>query len=436
MVSFSKIALIAEREYMTRVAKKSFIILTILMPLIFVIISAVPAILMLLDGGDKQVVAVIDRTGEYFPVLKSNDQYQFVRADKPLSEYQGAGEDSDVTAILEIREDLLKNPQGISLFSPKTLPTGLENYINNELSDYLTDKKIASHDIPELKEIIRTSKVDISVATYKWDEDGAESASSGEASGALGLVLSLVSYMVIMIYGGMISQSVLEEKKSRIVEVIVSSVRPFELMMGKILGVGLVGLTQLVLWMVLMTGLSFGLQFFLLGDLYNEATASMAQQSMSGSTMELQTMLASISGINFFEVGVLFILFFIGGYFLYSSILAGLASTVSTDEEANQFMLPVTMLMIFSLYFGIAVAQNPDGDLAFWGSIIPFTSPVVMLARVGYDVPLWEQVLSIVVLYASFVLFTYLGARVYRVGIFMYGKKPTFKELYKWITYK
>lgn len=439
MSSFNKIGLVIQREYLTRVAKKSFILMTVLMPIIFAIIATLPFILSKMDGGDTQTVAIIDRTGQYASILEDTEQYHFVVADRPLAQYREAGEEQEVTAVLEITQDLEQDPRAVSLFSFKTLPTGLESYINQKLSGYVSDQKLSAHNIPEIKEIIRSSQVQISAATYKWGQDGAENMSSGEASSFLGLMLSFVSYMFIMIYGGMVIQSVIEEKKSRIVEVMVSSVRPFELMMGKIIGVGLVGLTQMAIWIVLFMGISLGAQFFLLGDLYSAESIAAAQSAGSVSASDLEAInevFGVLQGIDFVEIIVMFILFFIGGYLLYASILAALGSAVSSDEDTGQLMLPVTMLMVFSLYVGMASANNPEGQLAFWTSLIPFTSPIVMMARLAYDVPLWQEILSIVILFGSFVLMTFLGAKIYRVGILMYGKKPSFAELWRWMNYK
>lgn len=439
MINYGKIGLVIQREYITRVAKKSFILITLLAPVVFVLIATIPILLSQMDTGEQQVVAVIDRTGQYAPLLEDTEQYRFVVADKSANEYRSAGGEQEITAVLEITEDLGVSPKAINLFSFKTLPTGLERHINSLLSTYVTDQKIASHNIPELKEIIRTSKVEIVANTYKWSEDGAESVSSGAASSVIGLLLSFVSYMFIMLYGGMIIQSVIEEKKSRIVEVMVSSVRPFELMMGKIVGIGLVGLTQIFIWVVALIGIGLAAQFFLIGDLYSPEALAAAQGSGSLSASELQAasdIFGVMQGINFFQMIVFFVLFFIGGYLLYASVLAALGSSVSSDEDAGQLMLPVTMIMVFSLYVGMAAAENPEGNLAFWTSLIPFTSPIVMMSRLAYDVPLWEQILSLVLLFGLSILLTYFGAKIYRVGILMYGKKPSLKELWRWMNYK
>ncbi len=434
MAKLGKIGIIIGREYTTRVLKKSFIFFTLLGPILFVVISALPALLMQYGGEDKQVVAVIDKTGEYAPLFESNADYQFVQADKSLSQYQSESGQGKVDAILQIRQSLEEDPQAITLFSYKTLPSGLEHYVNRRLSAYLSDKKLASHNIPNLKQIVQSSQVRINVATYKWGEDGAEVVSSGAAASAIGMILTLVSYMFIMMYGMMVAQGVLEEKKNRILEVIVSSVRPFELMMGKIVGIGLVGLTQLMLWIVLGTGLSFALPF-LISTTMDGTTSDMVAQGMT-SNIKVNEFMMVLNTINFGEIFTMFILFFIGGYLLYAALCAALASTVSSEEDSGQMMMIITVMMMASMYIGIAATKSPESALTLWSSFIPFTSPVVMMVRIPYDVPLWQELTSLAILFVSSIFIVYIGAKIYRVGILMYGKKPSFKEIWRWLKYK
>lgn len=435
----NKIGIVIAREYMTRIRKRSFILMTLLAPLFFVLISILPALLMSLDSdSDTQQVAIIDRTGQYISLFESTDQYHFTAADKPLEEYKTAGQEQPITVLLVINQDLLQDPKAVSLFSFKQLAPGLEEYINHRLSTYLTEQKISSYNIENLDQIIRDSKVNINVATYKWSESGAETSSSSSMASLMGLGLALLSYVFILTYGSMMLQSVLEEKKTRIMEVIISSVKPFDLMMGKIIGIGLLGLTQIAVWCVLTTGIYFAAQFALLGSLYSPEMLAQAQQA-SGDQETMQTALAafsSVQGINFVEIITMFVLLFVGGFLIYSSILAALGSSVSSDEDAGQLMLPVTLLIIVSFYIGMACVNNPEGQLAYWASLFPLTSPIVMMVRLPYEVPLWQQTLCIALLYASFVGITYISAKIYRVGVLMYGKKPSFKELWRWTKYK
>ena len=350
----NNLRLVIEREFYSRVRKRSFWVMTILFPFLMLAIGAVP-ILLSQDGSDSQRVAVIDHTGKYIKLFQDSQAYSFVTADRPISEYKGKNHPEEITAILEIRQDLLEDPSAISLFSFKQLPRGLETYINTTLSSYLTDQKIASFQIPELKEAIQQSTGTISVTTYKWNEEGDATTASSSMASALGMGLTFLSYIFIMTYGGMVLQGVQEEKKSRILEIMVSSVRPMDMMMGKIIGIGLAGVVQIIVWVVLLTLGSIGLQSFL-GVNTSEATGAM---SPGGATALIQG-LRALSGINFTMIIVCFILFFIGGYLFYASILAALSATVSSDEDSSQLMLPMVLIMVFSIYAGLA-SRYPSG---------------------------------------------------------------------------
>lgn len=445
----SKISIVIGREYMVRVRKKSFILTTILAPVFLVLIMFIP-ILLAQMSSDKQHVAVIDKTGEYLAVLQkanSSEEYTFVAANRTVDDYKenGFGEDENLTAVLEIRQDLLEDQEAISLYSFKQLPSGLEGFIGQTLSKYVSDKKVESFDVPGLKEMILESQIEVNVPSYKWSESGNENKTSGDFASAIGMALTVLSYMFILMYGGMVMQGVLEEKKSRIMEVMVSSVKPFDLMMGKIIGIGLVGLTQIFIWIVLLWSIGLGAQFFLLGNLYDSQAISGLQASQitgyaSGFSADdfngMKDVLSFVGAINFTEIAIMFIFFFVGGYLLYSAIFAAIGSAVSSDEDTNQLMIPVTILILFSYMAGIASMRNPEGALAFWCSMIPFTSPIVMMMRLPYDVPLWQEALSIILLFTTFVGVTWVAAKVYRVGVLMYGKKPSLKEMWRWINYK
>lgn len=437
----SKIGIVIGREYLTRVKKKSFIIMTLLGPLLFLGISILPAALAYWGGDDDQVVAIIDRTGLYEGVLESTEQYQFVSASKPLERYKSEGEESGVSGVLEIRADLIQDPKALTLFSFKTLPSGIEEYIDDKLSAYISRQKLLSHNIEGIEEIIESSKAHLELSTYKIGDDGSEQATSSTLSVILGVVLSMLSYMFISMYGGSVMQSVMEEKKSRIMEVMVSSVRPFQLMIGKIVGVGLVGLTQIAIWFVLI-GIFLGVgQALLMPSMADMGSmASAAGGGIDGgvggsfaANPDIQEFLAVLESVSFLEIGLCFALYFIGGFLLYAAIFAALGSAVSSEEDAQSIMWPVTVLMMVSFYVGFACLRSPESTLAQVASYIPFTSPVVMMIRIPYGVSLWEEALSLLVLYLSFGCLTYLGARIYRIGVLMYGKKPTLKEILRWM---
>ncbi len=444
----SKIGIIIGREYTMRVRKKSFFILTILMPFIFIGAMFLPMLIGQYSVGKEKVV-VIDHTGNhYLSLLEDTEDYTFSLGTQPIEEYKHLGEENkeEITAVLEIKEDLLTNPKAIELYGYKQIPSGLKDYIANALSDHLTEVNLERNvNIPNIEEIVSSSRVDLNIPTYKWDEEGKEARSDGNLAGIIGLVLSIISFFFISTYGGSVMGLVLEEKKNRIMEVMVSSVRPFDMMMGKIVAMGLVGITQIALW-VLLTGILFGIgSTVMLGNVMDLASISTMQQAdITGMASSLsaesftgfQETVSAFINLNFTHIGLMFLFYFVGGFLLYASLFAAIGSAISSEEDSNQFVMPVTLLLMVAFYTGIGSMNNPDGPLAFWCSLIPFTSPIVMMVRIPYGVPIWQQALSIVLLFLTFGGLTWLSAKVYRVGILMYGKKPSLKELARWITFK
>jgi ABC-2 type transport system permease protein len=304
------------------------------------------------------------------------------------------------------------------------------------LSRYLEDEKRKSFDIPNLDEIIEKSRVNISVQTIKWGKDGEAKETSAELGGIIGMIFTLVIYMFLMMYGTMVMQGVMEEKTNRIVEVMVSSVRPFDLMLGKIIGIGLVGITQIVIWCILTSILvTAGGVFFGLETAKEQPNMAMLQQGMPEMQNMAMDILTKLSSFNFIEIILYFILFFIGGYISYASLFAAIGSAIDNPEDSQQFMMPVMVLLIFAIYAGIYSMNNPDGPLAFWCSLIPFTSPIVIMIRIPYEIPFWQILLALVLLYTSAITLDWFSAKIYRVGILMYGKKPSIKEILKWVKF-
>ena len=442
----SKIGIVIGREYFTRVRKKSFIFLTILSPLLIVVLMTLPIIIGR-NSVAKETVAVIDPTGQYLAALESTDKYTFVKATRTLQQYQAEwDQEQEITAVLEIKGDLLQNPRGASLSSARQLPSGIEEYVNSSLSSYLTRQKLAAHNIPGLEEMVRESQVNLSVSTYKWSEDGTASQTSSTLSSMIGLVLTMVIFIFITTYGSLVMAGVLEEKKSRIMEVMLASVKPFELMMGKIVGIGLVGLTQVFIWILFGVLLFVGVSLLGLGAVYDPGTlAGMSPDALAGmgsmgsmglsadNIAQIQDLLGVFQGINFFEITLLFLLYFVGGFMIYSSLFAGVGASISGDEDSNQFMTPIMLILMIAFYAAFGSIENPEGPLAFWGSMIPFTSPIVMMVRLPYGVPLWQEILSVALLYATFVGIVWLSAKIYRVGVLLYGKKPSYADLWRWI---
>jgi len=439
----SKISLIIKREYSTRVMKKSFIILTFLTPILFAGMITVPLWLSSIKDSNKKHIVVVDKTHSYTQVLKSNETYLFDFVDKPIGKIKKENADkgdNEFTALLVITDDLSKNPKAATLYSEKQVNLELKGYISGMLNKYVEQQKLEAYNIPNLKEMVEKSRTNIDIPTIKWGDNGQEKEGSAELALVIGMISAFVIYMFIIIYGAQVMAGVVQEKTSRIVEVIISSVKPFELMMGKIIGIALVGLTQFFMWVILTGSILFIGSRFIGGgvDVASLQQANqMGMQSMAAtqSPGEMQQLFAMLHGFDFMQIIVLFVLYFLGGYLLYASLFAAVGSAVDSETDTQQFSLPLTLPIIFAIYAAIYSAQNPDGPLAFWCSMIPFTSPIVMMVRLPFDVPGWQIVLSLSILMLSFIGTTWIAGKIYRTGILMYGKKVTWKEMWKWLKY-
>lgn len=435
----SKIGIIIAKEYKTRVVKKSFILMTFLTPLLFVGFIAVTMWLQTAQDSTKKYIVVVDRTNMYKDVLKNNDIYTFEFADKPVDQVRSDNaENKEFTALLLISDDLSKNPNAVSLYSEKQLGVELKMYISGLLSKEVEEQKLAAYNIPNLKEMIQDSQTHIEIPIIKWSADGEEKEASAEMALVIGLVAAMLIYIFIIMYGTQVMNGVMQEKTNRIVEVIVSSVKPFQLMAGKIIGIALVGLTQFLMWVVLSAIMLLIVSQVVGGNIDISALQEMSQmQGISMTEVEAQAMdfMKMINSFNWLQIGILFIVYFLGGYLLYASLFAAIGSSVDNETDANQFTMPITMPIILSILAAMYSVRSPESDFAFWFSMIPFTSPVVMMVRLPFDVPAWEIALSIVILVASFVATTWMAGKIYRTGILMYGKKITWKELWKWVRY-
>ena len=437
----SKIGLVIAQEYKNRVAKKSFLVLTILMPILFVGLIFTPIWLATLEDNDLKQVAVIDQTGKYLSVFTDNDAYKFDVIGAPLDSLRQSEKRGDYEAIVVISKNLATSPEAVTIYSEKQINIGLKNFIQQGLNSFVEKENLRSYNIPNIQEIIDESQANVRVNTIKWREDGSEEISSSEVAIAIGMVFTMLIYMFIFIYGAQVMSSVVQKKTSRIVEVLICSLKPFELMMGKIISIALVGLTQFGIWLILTIGLVFISGQFLGNSINPETMVNMEQLSSADtlqqttSSLNFDSIMEMIMSVNPFELIVYFLIYFIGGYLLYASIFAAIGSAVDNETDTQQFMLPVTIPIIFAIYAAIYGAQNPDGPLAFWCSMIPFTSPIVMMVRLPFGVPMWEKILSVTILIASFIATTWMSAKIYRTGILMYGKKPSWKEMWKWLNY-
>ena len=419
--------------------KKSFVILTFLTPLLFAGMITVPLWLSSLKDDTQKHIVVIDKTNSYSKVLKSNETYFFDFVNKPVDEVRKSSTESkEFTALLLISDDLAKNPKAAALYSEEQVNMELKGYISGLLNNYVEQQKLASYNIPNLKEMVEQSRSNIEIPTIKWGNDGKEQLGSAELALGIGMVSAFIIYMFIFIYGAQVMAGVVQEKTSRIVEVIISSVKPFELMMGKIIGIALVGLTQILLWVVLTTTISYVASRFLgtnidLGTITDANQAGMGMQAVPEGG--IQNILHLLNGFDLFKIFFLFIVYFLGGYLLYASLFAAVGSAVDSETDTQQFSLPLTLPIVFAIYAAIYSAQNPDGPFAIWCSMIPFTSPIVMMVRLPYGVPAYQIVISLTILILSFIGTTWMAGKIYRTGILMYGKKVTWSELWKWLRY-
>ena len=436
----NKIWIIIQREFMTRVKKKSFILLTILMPFIFAALIMVPLMLATIEGDEQKTVMVVDKTGRYVGSLKSTANYAFVPTADNKDEYYT--DDSEVEAVVQITDDLAQNPKAVTIYSPREVKAELLGYVETCLGEQVRREKLTAYNIPELEDILEDVQAEFHVATVKRNAEGDETSSNTYIAMAAGFIFTFLIYMFVMSYGGMVMQSVMEEKTNRIVELMVSSVKPFQLMMGKIIGVALVGFVQLAIWGVMLSVILlvcssiFGLSAAPTVPAVAGADMQMnavAQQAASGEAAEI---MSALMGLPYAELGIMFVLYFVGGYLLYASFFAAVGASINAQEDSSQFIMPVVLIMVFGLYAAMYSAENTNGPLAFWASMFPLTSPIVMMVRIPFGVPWWEEVLSLGLLFATSVAFVWLSARIYRVGILMYGKKPSIREMLKWVRWR
>ncbi|MDE7396153.1 MAG: ABC transporter permease [Muribaculum sp.] len=432
----NRLSLILQREYLAIVGKKSFIISTLLVPVAMILLTVLPAIINNLSSSEIKTVAIIDQTGLFVNSFQDNDEYRFVTPDsmtvKNMKE-EFRNSDGALYAIVVI-PSTIDRTKTVNIYSDKTVKMSLDEEVENVLSEAMTTARIESYNIPELNKIIAESKVEVDVKSYTWSDDSENSSSAGIAM-AVGVGLALLTYFFVLMYGAMIMSSVVEDKTNRIVEVIVSSCRPFELLMGKVIALALVGLTQILIWVILIVG---GVWIMSLFSLINinpaDAVDSMAMaQGAQASVSELQEITNAIFGINWLQLISVFVLYFIGGYLLYASLFAGVGSAVDQQSEASQFMSPLMMIIILAYMVGMSCMQDPDTALCVWCSYIPFTSPIVMMVRLPYDVAAWEVAISIILLYATALVCVWIASRIYRTGILMYGHKVSWKEMLSWI---
>ena len=419
----SPLSIIISREYLERVKRKSFIITTLIVPLFMVLMMVAPALMLMFSTPESNRIAVLDETGKIAGHLKNSDEITFTLCDEQLNV---AKVNEDYDAVLVIGDKAIINPdRNIQLYFRGAPTLASEEYINNQLSRAIEDARLDSYGIDNLRQIIENIKVkDLKYPTIRIDK-AEETETSSMLSFFISMMLDMILYMFIIIYGQMVMSSIIEEKGNRVLEIVVSSVKPRILMLGKILGIGLVAVTQILIWAAII-GLcsAFAMPVF-------------AAMPEAASEPELTGALAQLTDVGFIvSLVVYMLLFFIGGYLFYSAIFAAIGSAVDNIQDASQLTSIATMPVIIGIVASMAVINNPTSDMAFWLSIVPFTSPMTMMSRLPFGVPAWETILSLVVLYISFMLLLWVCAKIYRVGIFMYGKKPSLAEIIRWARYK
>lgn len=424
------IYLIISREYLERVRKKSFIIVTLLMPLFMIGMMIAPTLMMLYSTSDQKQVVVIDRSGLIADNLCETPEVTFIREDR-MSKSEACNiynEESGIFGILYIGETI-EDRDSVQLITNSSSSMMFEQNIAAQIESIVERDKLKAYDIDNLEEILASIETNIDLATYVNDGSGEEESMESTSSGVnyiLGIVLGMMLYMIIILYGQMVLTSVIEEKSSRVIDVMVTSCTPFQLMMGKILGIAAVALTQIGIWALLVLSASK----FLVPAVFSADVAA-------ANDMMLVAALGTITDTGYLaSLFACLALFILGGFLLYASLYAAAGSAVDSIQDSQQFNSIIMIPIIISIIIMMSVFNDPNSPIAFWSSMIPFTSPIVMIARVPFGIPVWEIIVSLIVLYLTFIATTYLASKIFRVGIFMHGKRNTWRDLWVWIREK
>ena len=436
----NKIGLIIKREYLTRVRKRSFLLLTFLGPILMAAIYIIPIMLTLNSHTDHLRVAVVDESRWFENSFTSNEAHTFVPMHgQPIDSIKEMVKTGVFDMALYVPPTQLNIPSNAIVYSIRQVPMEVETYISSVMEKEIRNQKLMAKGVDP--EIVSAVKTDVNLSVMRMDENGNEKETFTEVQFTLGVILAMLVCSFIVFFGGQVMQGVSEEKNNRIIEVIISSVKPFQLMMGKIIGVSLVALTQFVLWIVLTLVLYLGFSAYLglsNPEMLSQGTV-MAQEITSNDIMNnesVQSILQIVHSIDFGTIIACFLIFFILGYLLYATLYAAIGSVVDNNTDSQQFTLPVTVPLMVAIISSFYIVNNPDGALSVWFSMIPFTSPISMMVRIPFGVPIWQIVVSVVLLAGTFVLMTWIAAKIYRTGILMYGKKLSYKEIFKWLKYK
>lgn len=448
------IGIIISREYLTRVKKKSFLLTTFIVPVLFAAMCILPSVIMMMAKDSGKKVAVVDQSGIVMPYLVDTEAIDYTDySTTPVDSMKARFSALELDALLVISPiDTVDRTVDVATYSEKPVSIDMKDAISSRVDEAVEDYRLTFYDTADLKQIMAEVQSDISISTFTLDESGEEKITSSEVYMIISMILSIIIYMFIAMFSGMVMQSVIEEKASRVVEVLVSSVKATELMFGKIIGVACVALTQFLLWIVLTAVLVGGFSAFvgfdsLMGDpAQTEQLMQMAGQpggmsveeitAMAQDQSELGAVMSTLRDLNYVQLILAFVIYFALGYLLYASFFAAIGSAVENEADTNQLQMPVTVPLLLAFFIALYAFRAPDSPIVFWGSMIPFTSPIVMLARIPYGVPTWELALSIALLALTFIACAWVSAKIYKIGILMFGKKTTFKDLWKWLRMK
>ncbi|MEA3448274.1 MAG: ABC transporter permease [Bacteroidota bacterium] len=451
----NRILIILRREYLSRVKKRSFIIMTILGPILFAGMMFVPVWLAQMEDTETKTIAVIDESFIFRNHFEDREyiKYEYLQG-YSVDSAVSVMEDRGYYAVLYIPVSIIETGTVVSkLYSYKQPALNVKIQIASDMEKVLENAKLQIKGAElgisqnEMRDIVKAVKTNVDVHTIKLGEDGEQKSTSTEISMIIGYIAGFLIYMFVFMYGSQVMRGVIEEKSNRIVEIIVSSVKPFTLMMGKIIGVAMVGLTQFILWIILTIVLFTGAQALFLKDVEGFKQMPQTQQIVSSGTQlgeqpiqnelsrGVETALNSLSAINFPLLLISFVIYFLFGYLLYAGLFAAVGSAVDNEADTQQFMLPITIPLVLGIIVMFSVINNPESSLAWWFSIIPFTSPIVMMVRIPFGVPVFDLILSWGLLIITFIFTVWLSGKIYRTGILMYGKKVNYKELWKWLRY-
>lgn len=436
----NNISLVIRREFLERVKNKSFIITTILMPVFMLAMMAAPALIMMVTGSEERGITVIDETGTIGARLQSDKETHFTLLEStPLD---SALADTEVAGVLYIPAGIMDGKVSPRLYTNGSSSIALENNVSSQIDGIIEEERLKQYDIENLDKILEEVHSDVKLMSIRNDkEDGESQSASAAVSYLIGIILTFLLYMCLLLYGQMVMTSIIEEKNNRVLEIVVSSVKPTHLMLGKICGIGLVAVTQILIWGVLIAAMSAFVLPAIIPDTaltemsaLNAGTLDATSASMDVEILQAMSLMSNVGYI--LQLFGLLTLFLTGGFLLYAAIYAAIGSAVDNIQDASQLQSFVIFPIIIGIIFGMTAASDASSPAAIWTSFIPFTSPMVMMARVPSGIPMWEIGLSLAILYASFLLMVWIAAKIYRVGIFMYGKKPSIKDLIRWARYK